>query len=455
MRTTKDRQTRTVIVQSDRAANAHRAAKSHQDYWAGRIKRRSYVRRDGKSVEIPEWQVRMFNLGRQEWFNLATANHAAAAVKARDIYLSIVSAGWEATLAKYKPEPLAQAEVSTLGEFLAAVKHDSPLKPKTLRIYAVMLRKIVADVAKVDVGLKGKKAKMAKYDYVNGGRSAWLAKVDGQRLDVLNPDTLKAWRSRYIAKAGTNPVKHASAERSAASYLRCARALFAPELSKGLKKVKLPAYPFAGVKLKAPKPSRFRSEVNPEWLLACAERELRTKRPELYRALFLCLWAGLRRKEADLLTWGQVDFRQGQIRVCRTAYFEPKTDESERDIDLAPAALDLLRSFKKGSQSEFVLEGSDPDPAATYNFYRCDTTWRDLTAWLRRKGIRQRKAIHSLRKESGSLIASAFGIEAARQHLGHSDIRTTSAIYVDKKRRVEISLPIGQVGKLHAVEDAV
>ncbi len=198
-------------------------------------------------------------------------------------------------------------------------------------------------------------------------------------------------------------------------------------------KVKLPANPFAGVKLKDPGPARYHSEVNPEWLLGCAERELRAKQPQLYLALFLCLWAGLRRKEADLLAWEQVDFDAGEIHIRRTACFEPKTEESQRDIDLAPAALDVLRPFKAGSQSEFVLTGSDPHPAATYDFYRCDCTWRDLNAWLREKGIHQTKAIHSLRKESGSLIASTFGIEAARQHLGHRDIRTTSSHYVDKK----------------------
>jgi integrase len=147
-----------------------------------------------------------------------------------------------------------------------------------------------------------------------------------------------------------------------------------------------------------------------------------------------------------LLTWEQIDFNEGQIHIRRTAYFEPKTEESQRDIDLAPAALNVLRAFKAGNQSEFVLEGSDPHPAATYDYYRCDSTWHDLNAWLRRKGIRQTKAIHSLRKESGSLIASTFGIEAARQHLGHRDIRTTSAHYVEKKKRVEVSLSLEMVG---------
>ncbi len=88
--------------------------------------------------------------------------------------------------------------------------------------------------------------------------------------------------------------------------------------------------------------------------------------------------------------------------VRRTAHFEPKTEESQRMIDLAPEALDVLRPFKKGSTSEFVLEGAQPNPAATYDYYRCDCLWRDLNAWLRGKGVRQQKAIHALRKESGS-----------------------------------------------------
>jgi integrase len=450
MKTTEDSKNRTETGQTDRTDKLSRPAKTHQEYWRARLKRRSYVGRDGMAVEIPEWQVRMFHRGREGWFNLATANQAAAEVKARDIYLSLVSAGWEATLAKFKPDPFRRAEVCTLGEFLADVGQRSHLKPMTVRRYAVKLRKMVADVAKLEAGIKSK-ARKAKYDYVNGGRAAWLAKVEGQRLDVLTPDSVNAWRNRYVTKAGTDPITRKSAERSAASYLRCARALFTPDVVAVLK-VKVPANPFAGVKLKDPGPQRYHSEVNPEWLLGCAERELRAKQPQLYLALFLCLWAGLRRKEADLLAWEQVDFDAGQIHIRRTAHFEVKTEESQRDIDLAPAALDVLRTFKAGSRSEFVLAGSDPHPAATYDFYRCDCTWRDLNAWLRDKGIHQTKAIHALRKESGSLIASTFGIEAARQHLGHRDIRTTSSHYVEKKKRVEVSLPIGTPAQVQAME---
>ena len=421
----------------------------HVDYWKERLYRKTFTR-DGVRQEVPEWSVRLQHLGRREAFALGSTNASVAAVKAKAIATFLEANGWVATLARFKPAMTAKADVCTVGEFLADVGARSHLKPMTVRRYAVKLRKMVADVAKVDAGVKGR-AKRAKYDYLKGGRQAWLAKVDGQPLDLLTPDVVNSWRNHYVAKAGTDPVARKSAERSAASYLRCARSLFTPDVTSMLR-VKLPANPFAGVKLKDPGPQRYHSEINPEWLLACAGRELRQELPQQYLALFLCLWAGLRRKEADLLTWEQIDFTEGLIHVRRTAHFEPKTEESQRKIDLAPEALDVLRSFKKGSQSEFVLDGSAPNLAATYDYYRCDCIWRELNAWLRGKGVRQQKAIHSMRKESGSLIASVHGIEAARQHLGHRDIRTTSSHYVDKKKRVEVKLPIGDtVGRLGAI----
>jgi integrase len=427
-------------------------ARTHVDYWKERLYRKTFTR-DGTRCEVPEWSVRLQHLGRREAFALGTANAAVAAIKAKEIATFLEANGWESTLAKFKPGVEKKTECCTVGEFLADVQARSHLKPVTIRRYAVKLRKIVSDLAKLETGLRGKAAR-SKYDYVTGGRKAWLARVDAQRLDVLTPESVNAWRNAYVAKAGSDPMRRKSAERSAASYLRNARSLFAADV-RSLLKVTLPPNPFAGVKLKDPGPQRYRSEVNAEWLLSCAERELRKTHPQQYLALFLCLWAGLRRKEADLLTWEQVDFNQAQIRIRRTPHFEPKTEESQRDIDLPPAAVDVLRAFKKGNTSEFVLAGGQPNPSATYDYYRCDCTWRDLHEWLRKKGVGQKKAIHALRKESGSLIASNFGIEAARQHLGHRDIRTTSSHYVEKKKRIEVQLslpsaPLGEIEKLKA-----
>jgi len=414
----------------------------HLDYWKDRIYRKSYTR-DGERHVVAEWSVRLQHLGRREAFALGTANAAAATEKAKEISIFLEANGWDATIPRFKPTPLIKAEIATLGEFLADVVARGHLRERTVRIYATKLRKIVADITKVEAGTRGK-AKRAKFDYVNGGRNAWLARVNGQSMSVITPDALSAWRNTYVSRAGSEPTKRKSAERSAASMLRAGRALFADDILKVLR-VKLPPNPFEGVKVRDPGPQRYHSDVNPEWLLACADRELRTAQPQVYLGLHLCLWAGLRRKEADTLTWSQVDLESGTLHVRRTPYFEPKTDESERLIDLAPAAVEVLRGFKNGCKSEFVMQGGDANPSASYGYYRADCTWRDLLVWLKGKGVTARTAIHSLRKESGSLIASDFGIEAARQHLGHRDIRTTSSHYVDKKKRHEVSIGRGNL----------
>jgi len=139
----------------------------------------------------------------------------------------------------------------------------------------------------------------------------------------------------------------------------------------------------------------------------------------------------------------EMDREVEQHRGATGRYAQP--DGEHHGPHLGGEALNLLRRFNKGNASEFVLTGAAPIPSATYDYYRCDCTWREHNAWLRAKGVRQQKAIHSLRKASGSLIASPFGIEAARQHLGHRDIRTTSAHYVDKKKRVEVVIPVSTV----------
>src|ERR1700761_4896067 len=69
--------------------------------------------------------MKIAHRGRRETFPLGTANKAAGAAPARDIYLSLLAAGWEATLARYKKPPAIfhkrDSENCTVGEFLDAV----------------------------------------------------------------------------------------------------------------------------------------------------------------------------------------------------------------------------------------------------------------------------------------------------------------------------------------------
>ena len=171
----------------------------HVDYWRGRLFHKTYTR-DGERREVSELSVRLQHLGVREAFSLGTANAGVAAGKAKEIATFLEANGWDAARIKYKPDPLEREEVCSVGEFLADIRQRSHLKGVTVRRYAVKLRKMVVDLAKVGMGERGK-AKRSKYDYVNGGHAAWLAKVDSQRLDILTAESVNQWRNGYVARA--------------------------------------------------------------------------------------------------------------------------------------------------------------------------------------------------------------------------------------------------------------
>src|SRR5689334_3462364 len=84
--------------------------KTHVNYWKARLEHRSYTR-DGETFEVPEWSVRIHFKGIRKSFDLETANKEEAAVKARDIYLSLVAKGWSSTLNELTPQPIQPTEI--------------------------------------------------------------------------------------------------------------------------------------------------------------------------------------------------------------------------------------------------------------------------------------------------------------------------------------------------------
>ena len=414
--------------------------KDHADHWAGRLKKRSYVDRRGHAVEVPEWQVRMFHAGREDWFNLGTSNKAAASVKARDIYVHLKMHGWEATLAKYKPGAEEKVDV-TVGEFLDQVRAVSGLKPVTLEIYSKKFRSLVAGVFKIDGG-------KAKFDYVNGGHKAWLDQVRAVRLDKLTPDRVNDWKVRQLKAASKNPLQLKRASVTLRSVLLGTKALFTPDIRKHLT-LRLPSpLPVEGVSLPEAGKSRYKSEIDPAVLLTAAQRELAegiqgenqpaNPRPELFKILLLALGAGLRRDEIDKLQWKQIQWDRNAIRVETTEHGSTKSMESEADVDVDPGLLEILRAYmpKPGKGSPFVIESPiqpRPESIRTHH-YRCNRSFEELIKWLRGKGLMARNALHALRKEFGSQICAQAGIFAASVALRHSSINLTREYYVNKKQ---------------------
>lgn len=432
------------------ANKIRRAGKSHVDYWSPRLTKRTYADREGKEMEVPEWYVRIKHLGRRQWFNLSTPNRAAAAVKAKDIYLSLLGAGWEATLAKFKPDMEVSKDGATVGGFLDQVKAVSGLKPVTFEIYARKFRTLVAGVFRINGGKE-------KHDYVNGGHKNWLGRVHVVRLDKLTPERITKWKVRELETASGNPLLLKRANVTLRSVLLSSKALFSPDIRKHLT-VRLPSpLPFEGVTLPEIGRSRYKSEINPALLLQQAKRELAEgqqgkgkpvdPRPELFKIILLALGAGLRRDEIDTLQWTQIKWDRNIIRIETTEHSGVKSTDSEADVDVDPGLLDILKTYmpKPGKGSPFVIESSvQPRPLSVRNHhYRCNRLFKELIEWLRSKGITARNALHSLRKEFGSQICAQAGIYAASVALRHSTITITRDYYLDKKTAVVL-----EIGKL-------
>ena len=449
--TVQNRQSGTEVAQTMAQTNPRKirhVGRTHVDYWAPRLKKRSYFDRQGREVEIPEWQVRIACLGRREWFNTGTPNRDAAAERARKIYLSLVSAGWERTLEEFKPDMQVSKDGCTVGQVLDQIKAVSALKPGTFEIYAKKFRSLVAGVFNIDGG-------KAKYDYVNGGYRAWL--------DRLTPERVNAWKVRELKNASKNPLQLKHTSVTLRSVLLASKALFSPDIRKHLT-LRLPdPMFFEGVSLPEYGKHRYKSEIDPAVLLTAAKRELAegilgedkplNPRPELYKILLLGLGAGLRRDEIDKLQWKQILWDRNQIRVETTEHGAAKTAESESEIDVDPGLLEILKGYmpKPGAGSPFVIESPiapRPQSFKTHH-YRANRHFRDLIRWLRGKGLSARNAVHCLRKEFGSQICAQAGIFAASAALRHTSITLTRDFYVDKKQPV-----VFEVSKLLVAPEA-
>jgi hypothetical protein len=102
-------------------------------FWQNAILRQPYAV-GGQRRLTKEWYARVQFRGERQCFPLGTPNKAAAAAKARDIYLSLLASGWDNTLRHYKASSAAPKKVAsnegTVGDFLAELKEKSDASPK-------------------------------------------------------------------------------------------------------------------------------------------------------------------------------------------------------------------------------------------------------------------------------------------------------------------------------------
>ncbi len=404
-------------------------------YWGERIFRRA---RDGN--EDTHWTAQIQFVGRREQFPLGTANKAVAAAKARDIYVTLHGRGWDETLALFKPKPVLEKPAnSTVGDLIREVSAAANYRTTTYAVYCGALRRIAADIS----GIKGDKSRFAP----NGaGNREWRALVDATPLDALTADAVQKWKIDYLKRHKDSPTEEHRAINTVNAHLRNARSLFSSKaLTFAGQRLALPdPLPFVGVKLESRRATtRYSSRTDPLALLVAAKAELGEAADcrEQFKIFCLALLCGLRKREIDTLLWRSVDLEKAVIRIERTEYFQPKSEESAAEVDVAPELVAVFRSFHAEAKGEFVIESQNPPRYHTSRAnYRAERDFAALYAWLAGKGISARKKLHELRKECGSVIANSMGIFAASRALRHSDIRLTSQYYADKKVRITTGL---------------
>lgn len=428
--------------------------KTHASYWKSRLEHRSYSR-DGKTFEVAEWSVRIHFKGIRKSFDLETASKEEAAAKARDIYLSLVAKGWSATVNELAPQPVALTEIdsdsTTVGEFLAEVERTANLKPKTFRYYGSCLRQLAAYV-------QGVKSDASRFDHHKGGFKAWRQQVDATPLSALTPAAVADYKMLRLKRAGNDPRRKLEVNRSFNSWLRCAKSLFSEAIiCKPNFRVKVPrfkvrdgqrgerdVYWFETVDFERQGSMKFQAPtgITYEALVTNARQELRAASPEAYKLFLLCLCSGLRRGEADVCLWTQLNAEDNSIRMEANEYIEPKHG-SGGTVYVDPSLMKELLNFKGPEQDGFVVNSPLGWKATTYRRYRCEPHWRTLIGWLESNGINARKKVHELRKLFGDAIVKRNGIFAGSAQLRHSTIQMTASHYADPRQRA--ALPVGNL----------
>jgi integrase len=402
-------------------------------HWEARIHKPTRNRNERKDHAY-NWAAFFQYRGRRMCLSLGTPNKAAAAAKARDIYLSLVAGGWERTLEICRPEMEKRSDL-TVGEFLERVKQSADIDVVTLENYAKSLRRIVAD----SMGIESDNT---RFDYRTGGHAEWLGKVHAVKLAKLTPEKIQKWKKGFLEKAKRDPVSQRRARVSVNSFLRQARSLFSEKkVLSHLGGIELPdPLPFARINFEQEPDKRYKKTFNVRALIQKASAELSGSEPEQFKIFLLAVGCGLRRKEIDLLEWDAFRWKEKVIRVEATEHHELKTEGSAADVAIESEVLKIFRGFRARATGSFVIESERPAKAVSYQYYRCQKHFDGLIAWLERHGVKAHKPLHTLRKEFGSEICMRHGIYAASRLLRHADIGTTSGYYVDSRARITASI---------------
>jgi integrase len=419
-------------------------------YWENQIFKNKYKYK-GKVRNSGTYCSKIMHEGKRVTFNLKTGNKAQAAVLAKEIYLHLQLNGYEETVKKYKSNGEKKNESPTVGAFLKEIRDKANLRAETLYTYEKKFRRLVAEACGVKIS--GPR--------VGSGNQAIKEKVHEVKLSDLTPTKVAAWKKKFISGAVDQEEKLRKIN-TVNSIIRNSRSLFtaknlifvASEFNGSAsmkdqattRKLKgnlvIPHDPFEDIILDTLPIRKYDSEkqgINLAKIFKAARDELKEQLPELYKVFLLSSCAGLRRSEIDWLRWENIDFEQSKLSIQVSEEYQLKTNTSAGYVNIDGHLVKELKTLKDHSKNKFVVMTNDIRVVSRKpGSYRCGYLFKQLCTWLRGQGVKAQKPIHSLRQEAISRINEVYGIHAASSFARHSDIRITSQVYVENRKKTVI-----------------
>jgi integrase len=411
-------------------------------YWRNRLFRNTYRTRDGKTVEIPEYYVRMRHSGVTRRVRLHNSDKDKAAEEALRLASRLETEGWYVITSRLARLPASPSIEEFCNLFRQAVaRMERVPRPITVSQYIRHLKQICA-----------------------------LAGVSNLR--ELNRDAVERARDKYRAKAREARRQESAIQNSLGIILRNAAACFSTEARAVLSRLGLEVEnPFAGIRRTQniapvtslppetveriwselpllrdgdpdsaiPNPTKFKKQYSKKhagnkarWLPV----DYRKPHPDAYCAILLGLGAGLRANEIDKARWSWLKFdAKGDcyLKIDEEDDFKPKGG-TLRLIRIPRELHDELAKARKDLASPYILGGQPSTSVAKNGWgYRCRETLRVVNAWLRARGVETKEVrgnpLHRLRKQFGSEVATNFGLFAAQKLLGHSSPTVTAKYY--------------------------
>lgn len=170
-----------------------------------------------------------------------------------------------------------------------------------------------------------------------------------------------------------------------------------------------------------------------------ARRVLKALKGEkIYPLVYIALIYGLRKSEVLGLRWDAIDFISNTMQIKHTvvkastiqAKDSTKTLSSHQKYPLLPEVAQMLAGLRDNASkgSVYVFERADGTPM------RPDSVTRSFQRALKRHGF-EKMRFHDLRHSACSILFDmGWNLEDVKCWMRHSDIETTSNIYMHYKR---------------------